>query len=460
MAEAGPPDGRPLETPAVPDLPQAGARPDPTAAPHLTHGFLFADLRDYTSYVEVHGDRAGAALLERYRSLVRGIVSATGGAEIRTEGDSFYVVFGSVSAAVRAGLAIVDAAARRAAEPDPIRVGVGVHAGETTETPEGFVGLAVNIAARLCAQAKAGELVVSETVRGITRTQIEVEFQPLGLRRLKGVPEPLACYHVAARGTTPAGAARPTRAAGPPRPRLVAASLAVAVILAVGAGILVLGGSRAAPAATPAASAIAAAATATPDAAGSRALAPSTSLAPAASANSGPFPDAVEAAILAALPSTLAQTCIRGGTPNDARLAGFTGVVGSRPSTSVEPGRSHGGVTCHASAGATRLYVMAPFNPPVRPGVGGPRAPADVYLGFLVSVHRLPFASCATDNGAHELWTGPSGGGTLACMNPYDGRPWIYFSFGKGQYLAFATRDDSNYAALYAWWEQVKIFLP
>jgi hypothetical protein len=103
---------------------------------------------------------------------------------------------------------------------------------------------------------------------------------------------------------------------------------------------------------------------------------------------------------------------------------------------------------------------MAPFNPPVRPGVGGPRAPADVYLGFLVSVHRLPFASCATDNGAHELWTGPSGSGTLACMNPYDGRPWIYFSFGKGQYLAFATRDDSNYAALYAWWEQVKIFLP
>jgi class 3 adenylate cyclase len=167
MAEAGPPDGRPLETPAVPDLPQAGARPDPTAAPHLTHGFLFADLRDYTSYVEVHGDRAGAALLERYRSLVRGIVSATGGAEIRTEGDSFYVVFGSVSAAVRAGLAIVDAAARTAAEPDPIRVGVGVHAGETTETPEGFVGLAVNIAARLCAQAKAGELVVSETVRGL-----------------------------------------------------------------------------------------------------------------------------------------------------------------------------------------------------------------------------------------------------------------------------------------------------
>jgi hypothetical protein len=45
-------------------------------------------------------------------------------------------------------------------------------------------------------------------------------------------------------------------------------------------------------------------------------------------------------------------------------------------------------------------------------------------------------------------------------MNPYGGRPWIYFSFGKGRYLAFATRDDSDYAALYQWWVGLKTFLP
>jgi hypothetical protein len=45
-------------------------------------------------------------------------------------------------------------------------------------------------------------------------------------------------------------------------------------------------------------------------------------------------------------------------------------------------------------------------------------------------------------------------------MNPYDGRPRIDFTFGEGRYLAFATRDDSNYAALYQWWEQLKTFLP
>ena len=66
--------------------------------PATTRGFLFADLRDYTRYVETHGDEAAAALLTTYRSLVRDVVDRLDGAEIRTEGDSFYVVFPSASA--------------------------------------------------------------------------------------------------------------------------------------------------------------------------------------------------------------------------------------------------------------------------------------------------------------------------------------------------------------------------
>ena len=146
-----------------------------------TRGFLFADLRDYTSYVDTHGDRAAAALLDRYRTSVRSAVALARGAEIRTEGDSFYVVFESVSDAVYCGLAIVEAAGATADGPaDPIHVGVGVHAGETIETAEGFVGSAVNIAARLCAEAMAGELVVSDTVRALTRTSVEVGFETGG----------------------------------------------------------------------------------------------------------------------------------------------------------------------------------------------------------------------------------------------------------------------------------------
>jgi hypothetical protein len=180
----------------------------------------------------------------------------------------------------------------------------------------------------------------------------------------------------------------------------------------------------------------------------------------------------VETSILAALPSTLARTCVRGGTLDDARLAGFTGRISRSGSsnygwstaqpytitTNVTPYDSLGGVTCHPATGAARLFVMMPLKCPS--GCPDVIAMGDEYLGYLTAYHHLPFGSCATDRRASEPWTSPSGSGNLACMNPYDGRPWIYFSFDKGQYLAFATRDDSDYAALYAWWEQLKTFLP
>jgi class 3 adenylate cyclase len=445
--------------PTGPELWSARTAPPPAGAARAasagTRGFLFADLRDYTRYVDTHGDRAAAALLDRYRGSVRSAVALARGAEIRTEGDSFYVVFDSVSAAVYCGLAIVEAAGATADGPtDPIRVGVGVHAGETIETAEGFVGSAVNIAARLCAEAKAGELVVSDTVRALTRTSLEVDFEPLGARRLKGIEEPVVCYRVVSRGATAhAPDARPVRR----RPsRLLAAGLgAAAVVVIVAGGAVVFTGWGPAAAPTPGTSAAAAAASPTGAPAS---VSPSASTAaPTASPTVGPFPNEVEAAILAALPSTLGKTCIRGGTSDDARLAGFVGYAS--PGTgriSVTP-RSSGGVTCHPPSGAMRLYVMAPRV--LQPYPASWKAMGAEYLGLLTAVHRLPDGSCATENRAYERWTGPRGSGLLACMNPYDGRPWIYFSFAKGRYLAFATRDDSDYDALYAWWDQLKMFL-
>src|ERR1700730_16335582 len=116
----------------------------------VTRGFLFSDLRAYTDFVETHGAASAAALLDRYRTLVREAIKRFGGAEIKTEGDSFYVVFNSVTTAVRCGLVITGNALLDAAEhPDElIRVGIGIHAGETIETGGGYVGSPVNIAAR------------------------------------------------------------------------------------------------------------------------------------------------------------------------------------------------------------------------------------------------------------------------------------------------------------------------
>src|SRR6478735_33109 len=207
----------------------------------LTRGFLFADLRGYTQFGESHGAVRASQLIERYRALVRTAVTRFRGAEIKTEGDSFYVVFDAVSSAVGCGLAIAEAAATSSADhkDDPIRVGIGIHAGETVATTDGYVGSPVNVAARICAIAGPGEVLVSDTVRALTAAVLPVMFDPRGSRRLKGVSEPVRIYAVI---SLEAGAdawqtgVRQTRAR---RRRRRAATVAVvggvAIVLVVGA---------------------------------------------------------------------------------------------------------------------------------------------------------------------------------------------------------------------------------
>src|SRR5256885_1384161 len=77
------------------------------ATPRVTTlTFLFADLRDYSAFVERRGDAAAAELIRDYRVMMREEINAADGAEIKTEGDSFYVVFDTAQQAVRCAIAI------------------------------------------------------------------------------------------------------------------------------------------------------------------------------------------------------------------------------------------------------------------------------------------------------------------------------------------------------------------
>jgi len=186
----------------------------------VTRAFLFSDLRGYTDFVEARGDAAAALLLREYRGLVRAAVARQGGAEVKTEGDSFYVVFESALAALECAVAIHRAAqAHNDAKPDaPIRIGMGLHVGETVPYDDQFVGGAVNVAARLAAKAKAGELVVSDTFRGLIRTGQRYAMEDLGPQRLKGVTERLRAWKVEWRA--PSAGAPPVEAVPPPLPLL------------------------------------------------------------------------------------------------------------------------------------------------------------------------------------------------------------------------------------------------
>jgi class 3 adenylate cyclase len=202
-----------------------------------TRGFLFSDLRGYTAFVESNGANAATELLARYRRHVRQAVAHHRGAEIRTEGDGFYIVFPSVSSAVTCGLEILSTAAGDTSGP-PIAIGIGVNAGEAADTVEGYVGSAVNVAARLCALAGPREILVSDTVRALTKSVLDVTFVSKGRRTLKGVAEPLLVFAVQSPTevqVSPVGSI-------PDRRWFTVLGAAVAVVVAASGIALALGG--------------------------------------------------------------------------------------------------------------------------------------------------------------------------------------------------------------------------
>jgi class 3 adenylate cyclase len=220
------------------------ARIDAGAAAY--RGFLFSDIRGFTAFAERYGNTAAAAAVGRFLGIARRAIARHEGAEIKTEGDAIHAVFPSASSAVLCGLEIVDAAAGlNAQERDrPLGVGVGVHAGEAVETAEGYIGTAVNVAARVCAAARPGEVLVTSTVKGITQASIPVGFIALGTRRLKGIREPVELYAVTRDMTA--------TARGLPRSLLLGAAgmAVVVVVIAALAGSRYLGNRGPSPSAT------------------------------------------------------------------------------------------------------------------------------------------------------------------------------------------------------------------
>ncbi len=161
--------------------------------------FLFADLRGYSAFVERKGDSAAAELIHDYRMLMRAEISKYEGAEIKTEGDSFFVTFESAHQGMRCAIGMQREAARlTAARPDrPIEIGIGLNAGEPVRREDGdFVGSAVNIAARLAQNAASAQILVSEVVRVLVRTSGIAPMEERTGITLKNIEETPRIYAV------------------------------------------------------------------------------------------------------------------------------------------------------------------------------------------------------------------------------------------------------------------------
>ena len=79
----------------------------------------------------------------------------------------------------------------------PLRVGIGLDAGEAVPVDGGFRGGPLNLASRLCARAAAGEVIVSQSVALLARPLAGLAFEDLGEVELKGMAAPVAVFRVA-----------------------------------------------------------------------------------------------------------------------------------------------------------------------------------------------------------------------------------------------------------------------
>jgi non-specific serine/threonine protein kinase len=171
----------------------------PVAAPSdgmLT--VLVADIRGYTAFTHRHGDAAAAALATRFAALAGEAAIAEGGRVVEAQGDEVLAVFTSARAALRAA---ADLQARCAAASNPtfpLQVGVGLDVGEPVAVEGGYHGEAINVAARLCAQAGAGDVLASEAVIHLARRVEGLAYRERGELALKGISRPVRTWRIQA----------------------------------------------------------------------------------------------------------------------------------------------------------------------------------------------------------------------------------------------------------------------
>ena len=149
--------------------------------PSGTVTFLFTDIEKSTELARRSGP-GYAALRSEHRRLLREAFSAHEGHEIDTAGDGFFVVFERAGEAVAAAVAAQRALAALAVPDDmPFRVRMGLHTAEPYVDTEGYVGVGVSRAARICALGSGGQILLSNATAGVVE---DLGLEGIGLRDL------------------------------------------------------------------------------------------------------------------------------------------------------------------------------------------------------------------------------------------------------------------------------------
>ncbi len=157
---------------------------------------LFTDMEGSTSLTQRLGDAKAQELLRAHNTIVREALKAHDGAEIKHTGDGIMASFPAASKALACAAAIQTAfAERNETAEEPIKVRIGLNAGEPVAEDEDLFGTAVQLAARVCAHAEPGTILAANVVRELSAGKGFL-FSDRGDVVLRGFEDPVRLYEV------------------------------------------------------------------------------------------------------------------------------------------------------------------------------------------------------------------------------------------------------------------------
>jgi len=158
---------------------------------------LFTDVEGSTALTQRLGDAKAQEVLRTHNAIVRDALKAHSGSEIKHTGDGIMASFAAASRALECAIAIQRALAQHnESNPDtPIRVRIGLNAGEPIVEEKDLFGTAVQLAARICAQAEPGEILAPIVVRELAAGKGFL-FSDRGDVVLRGFEDPVRLYEV------------------------------------------------------------------------------------------------------------------------------------------------------------------------------------------------------------------------------------------------------------------------
>jgi class 3 adenylate cyclase/pimeloyl-ACP methyl ester carboxylesterase len=159
-----------------------GSHAAPSPSHRALRTVLFTDIVASTQHAASSGDQQWRAVLHRFGEITADLTQRFGGTVVKSTGDGHLATFDGPTQAIRCAEAL-----RADAETLGIQIRAGIHTGECELLDADIGGLAVHIAARICSQAGAGEILVSRTVRDLV-VGSGTGFEDRGGVELRGVP--------------------------------------------------------------------------------------------------------------------------------------------------------------------------------------------------------------------------------------------------------------------------------